>query len=242
MDLASYLTPTRSTTTWPRPRATAHVAQALAPWEDPAAASGTLRADPDLPSVFTAASVGGELAFAALLLDGVLDLERPGVAVHSNEPSTRLLRALACVVDPGLDAVVGRSAAAWVHTGRHAPATVNLFYTINRTRPTVHLPADVTRTIFLPGEIQAFGPVRVTSPLRTVMDLATWRPEQARRHIPTFTDAPALIRAALAHIEGTPNFRHKKVAIPVLEALLTAGDPVHVEHALDSAHGVEDSG
>lgn len=174
----------------------------------------------ELTEVFTAQMVGGDLAFAALIFDGVLTLERPGVATHTNQASTPLVRALTCGLPPGPGLVIGRATAAWVHTGQHPPTDIDVLYERGFSPPALGGRPNFARSVFQDEDVQLVGPVRVTTPLRTVMDLAAWcTPAVATQRIFSFQGAEKLVLAALTVLEGRYNFRNKAPALDFLARL-----------------------
>lgn len=173
-----------------------------------------------LPEVFTAQMVGGDLAFTALIKDGVLDLERPGVAVYANVASTPLVRAMTCGLPHGPGYVIGRATAAWVLTGFYPPTEIDVLYERGYSPPVLPGRPNFARSTFNEGDVQYCGPVRVSSPLRTVMDLAAWCTQEiAIQHIFGFKEPEQLIAAALIALEKSYKFRNKVTAIALLESL-----------------------
>lgn len=200
---------------WPRVRAAVTLADAqvpvLAQW-----ASG-LTTD---QQVFLPEHVGGEIAFQALLLDGALDLERPGVGVYPNEPSTPLLRALTCFIPPSYDLALGRRTAAWVHTGKYPPSVIDVLYPPTSFVRSLPVPAVFARANVPAADLIQVGTTSVTTALRTVVDLAAWcTPPQATKHILTFSDSDTLIRQAKEYLNAHASFRNKIPALKLLTEL-----------------------
>lgn len=173
------------------------------------------------PKVFTPQTVGGEIAFQALLLDGTLDLERPGVAVYPDEAPTPLLRAQTCAIPPGLNVVLGRRTAAWVHTGKFPPRVIDVLYPQTSFICALPSPAQFARSNVPSSESVNFGTTRVTSPVRTVVDLAAWcTASEATKHIFGFSEPQRLMAEACAYLADHAGFRNKIPALELLSRLL----------------------
>src|SRR5699024_9929521 len=91
-------------------------------------------------------------------------------------------------VAPG--AALARLSAVWVHTGRHRPRRIAVVVPAaarnDRHRGPVH------RQILRPGDVATYGGVRVTTPVRTAVDLLCFSPGTAARQ-----GVQALLRAGL---------------------------------------------
>lgn len=210
--------PTIRPLSWPPSRAVSSYATALSILT---VGEPTLASSPVAPRVFTPQSVGGELAFQSLLLEGVLDLERPGVAVLSNQPSTPLVRALACLVPhtPGL--CVGSVSALWVHTGKFSPTEVDVLYDKATVRPTVPEHIKLSRTSLPRTDVVLVGEVLVTTEVRTVVDLAGRFPTAALQDfLNCFAERTVLVNEALELLKKRPRFRNRVSALSSLSELL----------------------
>ncbi|ROS74573.1 hypothetical protein [Cellulomonas sp. PhB143] len=126
-----------------------------------------------LPGVVRPADVGGAVAFQVLLREGALRPVRDGVAVPRSRPVDRTVRAttLADLVLPGT--VLGGEAAAWVHAGGGAPRHVELVAPAAAHLPVSGEDRSVRRALLLGNEHVLLGGIRVTSVLRTALDVAT---------------------------------------------------------------------
>jgi hypothetical protein len=116
----------------------------------------------------------GPIGWQVLLRDGALEHVWGEIAVPADRPSSRVERAIALAPHVPARAVVGRMAAAWVHTGRTPPTTLDLLVEPGRRRLSPD-PARRTRECPLPEtDIDTVSGVRVTSVQRTGLDLARW--------------------------------------------------------------------
>jgi len=131
---------------------------------DPPEPARTLLVTPD--------DVGGQAAWHVLVRDGALVRVRGHLAVLARTDVTPGLRARSLVdVVPRTAVAAGRTAA-WVHTGAPRSETLDLAYGAGRHRPEVWAAARVWQAPLMRGDWQSLGGVRVTTPLRTVVDVA----------------------------------------------------------------------
>jgi hypothetical protein len=124
------------------------------------------------PLVVRPEHVGGRAAWEALVRDGALVVLRGTAAVRADLPVGPGLRA--GVLRGGLPrgaAVAGRTAA-WVHAGVPDGGTLDLAYASGRHRPEVWAGARVWQEALLASDVTEIAGVRVTTPVRTVVDLA----------------------------------------------------------------------
>lgn len=126
----------------------------------------------------------------ALLRDGVLRPLWGRTVVAADLVETPALRAaaLAPLVCPG--GVVGRTAAAWVHTGRPLPGRVDVLVPPGVRRATARPGVRTAQATLEPGDVVRVGGLAVTSVQRTGLDVARWLPAPA---------ALAVLRALLSH-------------------------------------------
>lgn len=103
-----------------------------------------------------------------MLNDGVVRRVLRGVYVRADQPDTMLLRARALGVLLSDRVIVVDRTAAWVH-GLDVDFPIGRLDVLGRRRDAGHFAA---RRELFPGEVEQIGGVRVTSVLRTVMDLA----------------------------------------------------------------------
>lgn len=116
----------------------------------------------------------GPVGWRALLRDGVLRPVWGDLATVTGRTADPSLRASAVrpLVPPR--AVLGRAGAVWVHTGGRAPSRFDVLVEPRVRRPAPH-PARVPHECPLPaGDVVRLGDVRVTTPLRTALDLVRW--------------------------------------------------------------------
>ena len=150
-----------------------------------------LRPPPTVQAPFTPASLGASnQGWATLLRDGDLLEVRPGFAVLPGTAITPELRALALTQVVPRGVVVGRASAAWVHTGHGDGPRVCVLYAPGGHRPRDAGRLEVCQATVRPWEVDmividtpatdaaaATGTtLRVTTLVRTAMDVATWCP------------------------------------------------------------------
>jgi hypothetical protein len=128
---------------------------------------------PSVPSVVRFADVG-VAGWHALLRDGVLHHVWGDLAIPADRRATATERADALRPLVPARAVVGRVAAAWVHTGVGPPTVIDLLIPAGRRRLAPH-PHRRTHESELPEQdLVDVGGVRLTSVARTGIDLARW--------------------------------------------------------------------
>lgn len=120
----------------------------------------------------------GTLSWAGMCRDGTLRPLWGEVAVVSGVAVSAQMRSAALAELVPARGVVGRASAAWVHLGGPAPVRVEVLVP-PRGRRTDPDPWRVSAEAPLPPEdVQAMGPVRVTTVQRTGLDVARWLPRQ----------------------------------------------------------------
>ncbi len=115
--------------------------------------------------------VGGRAAWDTLVRDGALRVVRGHAAVRPGVAVDAVLRASVLAPVPRGAVVAGRTAA-WVHAGEPAGGTLDLAYATGRHRPEVWGGARVWQEPLLTSDVVELAGVRVTTPLRTAVDLA----------------------------------------------------------------------
>lgn len=205
---------------------------------------------PVLPTVVRRRDVG-DAAFFALVRDGVLRRVWGDVAVVADLPSSPELRGAALLDEVPRGGVVGRSSAAWVHTGGAAPDRVEVLVGSGRHPVAPSAWRTSAEASLSASDVQLVGRLRVTTVHRTGTDVARFLPPvRARRLLLDLMAAGFDPSAALRALDDLRGQRGVRQARDVLRSLrmpsgaddglprgLGAGDPVHVEDALDLAHG-----
>ncbi|MFE6970333.1 hypothetical protein [Isoptericola sp. NPDC057653] len=134
--------------------------------------------------------VGGRAAWDVLVRDGALEVLRGDAAVAAGTPVTPALRATLLAAELPTGGVLAGRSAAWVHAGRpaavQAAACLDVTYAAGGHRPEVWGAGLVWQAPLLRGDTQEVGRVRVTAPLRTVVDVAL--------HVPGDEGAAGLAR------------------------------------------------
>ena len=137
------------------------------------------------------ADVGGRAAWGVLVRDGALEVVRGDAAVVAGAVVTPELRAALLVGSVPAGAVAAGRTAAWVHAGRaagpRAADHLDVTYPAGGHRPELWGAGLVWQAPLLRGDTVDLAGVRVTAPLRTVVDVAV--------HVPGDDDAAALARA-----------------------------------------------
>ncbi|MFD6177160.1 MULTISPECIES: hypothetical protein [unclassified Isoptericola] len=120
--------------------------------------------------------VGGRAAWHVLVRDGALEVLRGDAAVAAGTPVPPALRAALLAAELPTGGVLAGRSAAWVHAGRPAAAEaadcLDVTYPAGGHRPEVWGAGLVWQAPLLRGDTQELGRVRVTTPLRTVVDVA----------------------------------------------------------------------
>jgi hypothetical protein len=132
----------------------------------------------------------GATAWQVLLRDGTLRPVWGAVATSADRPPTAAVRAAALrpLVPPR--AVVGRTAAVWVHTGGPLPERFDVLVAPRARRPSPH-PLRIPHESPLPAaDVVRLDDVRVTTVARTALDVARWVPRE---------DAVPLLRRLADH-------------------------------------------
>jgi hypothetical protein len=115
--------------------------------------------------------------------------------------------------------IAGRTAA-WVHAGVPDGGTLDLAYPSGRHRPEVWAGARVWQEPLLASDVSEIAGVRVTTPVRTVVDLALRDdPERALEAVRALVEACGVdLRAAARALES----RARVVGRPRARRVLTA--------------------
>jgi hypothetical protein len=122
--------------------------------------------------------------------------------------------------------VAGRTAA-WVHAGVPDGGTLDLAYPTGRHRPEVWTGARVWQEPLLASDVVEISGVRLTSPQRTVVDLALREdPEDAVAAVRALVDVCGVdLRAATRALELRARVVGRPRARRVLAAAATSGVP-----------------
>lgn len=126
-----------------------------------------------LPTVVHRADVGA-LAWAGMLADEVLVPLGRASARPAATPETPEVRAAALAPLVPARGALGRLSAVWVHAGGPAPRRADVLVASGARRPDPHPDRRTAEAALGPGDTVLLGGVRVTGPLRTVLDVARW--------------------------------------------------------------------
>ncbi|MBO0900396.1 hypothetical protein J1G43_10515 [Cellulomonas sp. zg-ZUI22] len=186
-----------------------HLDGVLAPlWRDTARvvdrnASGGSASD---SSASDDAAVGGTAvagtAFDGTVVDGTAF---DGTVVdHAVDPAVRAAAFAALVPQRG---TVGREAAAWVHAGGSPPDRVTVLVRSGARRPDPHPSRTTAEADLTEADVVDLGGVRVTTVLRTAVDVARWLPTEdalrvLRRLPPVGLDPADALRRLEQHAGG----------------------------------------
>lgn len=178
-----------------------------------------------LPSVLRLTQLGAA-EWHALLQDGVLRHVWGDVAAPADLPSGPEERGEALRPHIPGRAVVGRMAAAWVHTGLVPPVAIDLLVPPGRRRLAPH-PHRRTHEAELPdSDVVSLGGIRLTSAARTGIDLARW---ELGRGAPAIEMLDALVAlgfdpaAALRQLDDLGGQRGLRAARSHLRLMVDAG-------------------
>lgn len=127
----------------------------------------------DLGPVVRPADVGGSVAFGELIRHGALTTVYGESAVPTGTTQTPALRAAALAPSMPRGTVIAGASAVWVHAGGQAPETLTLICPPGTARPRRLSTIHARYVKLLAGETMLSGDVRVTAPLRTVLDVAS---------------------------------------------------------------------
>ncbi len=130
---------------------------------------------PVLPRTVSRADVGAA-AWFGLLRDGVVRTVWGEVAIAADLTDTPEVRAVALAPLVPARGVVGRRAAAWVHTGVFPPVRVDVLVRTGARRTDPHPERLAAEADLPPHDVILVGRVRVTTVQRTGADLARMLP------------------------------------------------------------------
>jgi len=163
------------------------------------------------------ADVGGRAAWDVLVRDGALEVVRGRAAVPAGTEVTPALRAALLAGSLPTGGIVAGRSAAWVHVGRaaagQAAGPLDVTYVAGGHRPEVWGAGLVWQAPLLRDDTVELGRVRVTAPLRTVVDVALHVPDDdaAARLARVVADG---CRVALADAERLLERRARAVGRP----------------------------
>ncbi|WP_142162278.1 hypothetical protein [Cellulomonas sp. SLBN-39] len=141
------------------------------------------------------------LAWAGLHLDGLLAPLWGDASATAGAPSDAERRALALAPLVPARGTVGRLAAAWVHTGLHPPDHVDVLVPSGGRRTDPHRRRRAAEAVLDDRDVLVVGGVRVTTVLRTGVDVARWVPDAtAVPALRALVDAGLDADAALAEL------------------------------------------
>jgi hypothetical protein len=171
-----------------------------------------------------------------------------------DEPSTSRQRAGVLAVQLGERLIAERRSAAWVWGARNDPPTPHEVCAASdaRARPSRSAHLTVREVVFDEGDVVELNGLKLTSPIRTAIDLARFSLEWTVSD--TETGAALMAGAGFSSLECLEvmnrrrNLPKKILALQRLELCqelalrLSAGtDAVDVVHGIDAAHRVENS-
>lgn len=146
-----------------------------------------------LPALVLRRDVGAA-AWFALRRDGVVRPLCADVALRADLAESVELRAAALAHLVPARAVVGRRSAAWVHVGGAAPDRVELLFPPRSHRTDPDLERVAAEATLGAADVLMCGPVRVTTPLRTAIDVARFLPPAEATSIVTLLVAAGGVR------------------------------------------------
>ncbi|MCR6690131.1 hypothetical protein [Cellulomonas sp.] len=117
-------------------------------------------------------------AWTGMLLDGALTPLWGGVAVTGTPPPSAADRAAALAPLLTRRGVVGREAAAWVHTGAAPPARACVLVPCGVRRPDPAPGRYCAEALLGEDDVALVGGVPVTTVDRTALDVARWLPRE----------------------------------------------------------------
>ncbi len=129
------------------------------------------------------------LAWAGMLADGHLVPLWGAVARTAATAETPAVRAAALARFVPARGAVGRLSAVWVHAGGDAPRRATVLVGAGTRRPDAHPDRWVAEAALSTADVVVLGGTAVTTPLRTVVDVARWEP-------------PAVAHAAVARLSA----------------------------------------
>ncbi|QCB93665.1 type IV toxin-antitoxin system AbiEi family antitoxin [Cellulomonas shaoxiangyii] len=176
-----------------------------------------------LPAVVHRADVG-PLAWAGMVADGLLVPLWGSAARTAGTAETAPARAAAVASLVPARGAVGRLTAVWVHTGGTAPRRVDVLVPSGARRPDPHPDRRIAEAALPTTDLAVLGSVRVTAPLRTVLDVARWEEREAARaavarlvvHCGVDLDAAA---AALDRLDGHRGVRRARELVREVAAV-----------------------
>lgn len=132
-----------------------------------------------------------------------------------------------------------RRSAAWVHGWCPEPATASVAVNVAARVPSgVRRRTGARELVIDDGELVLCGGVHVTSPLRTLLDLA--REDEAAVSLEAFTAIVAASRIPVATVLASlAAARSAPYATRARRRLLAVADAVDVVDRIDAAHGVQ---
>jgi hypothetical protein len=159
-------------------------------------------------------------AWFGLLRDGVVRLVWGDVAIAADLADTPELRAVALASLVPARGVVGRRAAAWVHTGSFPPARVDVLVRTGGRRTDPHPGRIAAEATLPPHDVARLGTVRVTTVQRTGADLARMLPiDEAVPMLRGLREVGFDPERALRHLEELSGQRGVRQARSILQGL-----------------------
>lgn len=148
-----------------------------------------------------------------LLREGLLVEIWPGTAYARDLDLGPADRARVVSTDVPGGTVVARSSAVWIYTGRFRPDHLDVLAGGARRRSTPR--AVVHSEPVAPTDVVRIGPVDVTTPERTALDVARWEPDEGRamawiEALCAVGVAPDALTAVLRRADGRPGIERAR--------------------------------
>jgi len=187
--------------------------------------------DLDLPMLLRPADVGGMGAWQTMLRDGLLRRVHLDTAVMVETPITADIRAAVLAPLVPVNCYLATYSATWIYCGGPVPPVLTVAYPLGSYRPRLWTRAEFYCASGLWAQSRSLGigrdRVRVTTPVRTAVDLALRAdPDAARDKIRDLAAVGTDLRAALRSLELRGHTAGGPQARQILAELLAESDPL----------------